>query len=342
MNKKDIRDFILADLKEELAQISEPAYRANQIFSWLYQKGITSFGQATDLPRRLRDKLDKHYIIGALELSEHLKSKDRTEKFLFKLSDGNFIETVLIPAQGRKTVCLSTQVGCKFACAFCASGLRGFKRNLFSGEMTGQILYLQQNLGYSLTNFVFMGMGEPLDNYENVIKAILIMNSPQGMGIASRRITLSTSGIVPGIEKLKNLGLQVNLSLSLHAANDELRSRLMPVNKKYPLEKTIRACEDYLEEGGRKMTLEYVLIEDVNDSPQDAEGLAEISRRLRAKVNLIPYSFVCGLDFKVPSKKAIARFMEILEEKKVGVTLRRSKGQDIQAACGQLAGRQKF
>jgi 23S rRNA (adenine2503-C2)-methyltransferase len=340
MDKKDIRDFTLEELKKELEGIQEPAYRANQIFFWLYQRGPLDFSDFTNLPQKLRDNLGDRYFIRDLELKERLRSCDKTEKFLFKLRDGNFIETVLIPVEsGRKTVCLSTQVGCKFACSFCASGLGGFTRNLRPGEMTGQVLFLQNRLKYHLTNFVFMGMGEPLDNYENVTKAILIMNSRQSMGIAARRITISTCGVIPGIERLKNFGLQVNLSLSLHAANNELRNKLMPINKKYPLEKLIEVCEDFIEASGRKITLEYVLIQDMNDSKQDAEGLATIARRLRAKVNLIPYSFVCGLGYKAPSKSGMAEFMSLLERKNVSVTLRSSKGQDIQAACGQLAGR---
>jgi len=338
---KDIKNLTFEELKSEMNKMGEPDFRAEQIFSWLYQKGASSFHDFSNIPRSLRDKLKEFFFVGELELFSHFRSQDRTEKFLFKLQDGNFIETVLIPSGQRRTVCLSTQVGCKFSCAFCASGLRGFTRNLAPSEMLNQVLYLRQNLDYQLTNLVLMGMGEPLDNYENVAKAILTMNSSQGMGIAARRITVSTCGIIPGLERFKSLGLQVNLSLSLHAVTDKLRNQLMPVNKKYPLEKLLQACQDYLASCGRKMTLEYILFGAVNDSAQDADGLAEIARRLRAKVNLIPYSPVCGLEFRSPSAEKIDRFIKRLEGKRIGVTLRRSKGQDILAACGQLAGRAK-
>jgi 23S rRNA (adenine2503-C2)-methyltransferase len=339
LDKKDIKNLTLEELRAELEAFGEQPYRAEQIYAWIYQKGALDFASLTDLPQKFRERLNQHYFLSALELFGHFRSKDKTEKFLFRLGDGNFIETVLIPTIHRETVCISTQVGCKFGCAFCASGLPGFTRNLTSSEIINQVLYLRGVVHASITNLVFMGMGEPLDNYQNVIKAIEIMNSAQGLRIAARRMTVSTCGLVPRIVRFKTLGLQVNLSLSLHAPNDALRNKLMPVNRKYSLEELIRACEDYIQGGGRKMTLEYVLIQDVNDSPQDAEGLAGIATRLKAKVNLIPYSPVAGLNFKTPDDQTIEFFRQSLERNKVSVTLRRSKGADILAACGQLAGR---
>jgi len=339
MNKKDIKDFTLEELKARLEKWGEPSYRATQVFDWLYKKGATSFEAFTDLPKSLRQKLEEYFSPRSLVLMEQVTSRDGTEKFLFELSDGHFIETVLIPAGKRKTLCLSTQVGCKFACAFCASGMAGFKRNLLPSEIIGQILFLRDELSVHLTNFVFMGMGEPLDNYENVIKAVRIMNDPKGLGIAARRITISTSGVSSALERLKNVKLQVNVSLSLHALRDELRSKLMPINKKYPLAGLLQACQDYIEKTGRKVTLEYILLREINDSAEDARRLAAVAKRLRAKVNLIPSSQICGLAYE-PSPKARAElFLKWLEEKGVGATLRRSKGADIQAACGQLAGR---
>ncbi|MFA4992320.1 MAG: 23S rRNA (adenine(2503)-C(2))-methyltransferase RlmN, partial [Candidatus Omnitrophota bacterium] len=246
---------------------------------------------------------------------------------------------VLIPSGRRRTACLSTQVGCKYNCSFCASGKMGFKRNLAVSEILGQILFLQRELGHEITNFVFMGMGEPFDNYENVSKAISVMNSPKAMGIAARRITISTSGVIPGIKKLRELGLQVNLSVSLHASNNALRDKLMPINKKYPLEELVKACEGYISGGGRMITLEYILIKGVNDSKKDADGLASIARRLRAKINLISFSPVLGSGFKPPLKKDVEIFKEILDNRKINVTVRESKGRDIMAACGQLAGK---
>jgi 23S rRNA (adenine2503-C2)-methyltransferase len=337
--KKDIKDLAFDELKAELAEMGEASYRAGQIFAWLYQKGAANFEAFTNLPKRFRDKLGAEYSISRLELYSVFRSQDLTQKFLFKLDDGNFIETVLIPAGARTTVCLSTQVGCKFSCPFCASGLKGFVRNLTTAEMVNQVLFLKHHEGEPVTNIVFMGMGEPLDNFENLAKAIRIMNSAEGLGIAARRMTVSTCGIVPGIRRFKSLGLQVNLSISLHAVTDEKRTGLVPVNKKYPLETLIEACQDYLKGGGRKITLEYVLIRGFNDSLADADGLARIGRRLKAKVNLIPYSPVLGLPYEVPAEDKIRLFVQRLEERNVSVTLRHSKGTDIQAACGQLAGR---
>jgi 23S rRNA (adenine2503-C2)-methyltransferase len=336
---RDILNLTLAELNREMVTMGEPGYRAAQIFSWLYKRGAGRIEGFTDLSKALREKMTNKFFVGTLGLFGSRRSSDGTEKFLFKLHDGHGIETVLIPSGERKTVCLSSQAGCKFACAFCASGLHGFKRNLTPSEMTGQVRYLEHAGGHKITNFVFMGMGEPLDNYENLEKALRIMNAPEGMGIAARRITISTCGIVPGIQRLAKLDLQVNLSLSLHAVTDRLRDKLMPINRKYPLEKIIEACEAYLGESGRMMTLEYILIERVNDTQNDIEGLAGIARRLRAKVNLISYSQVPAFNFKAPTERSMRVFIDRLEERRVKVTLRQSKGRDIEAACGQLAGK---
>jgi 23S rRNA (adenine2503-C2)-methyltransferase len=334
-----INDLTLAELRAELEAMGEKPFRAVQIFDWLYRKGESDFMAFSSLSKGLREKLAAHFTVCRLELGGRLESKDGTAKFVFRLADANCIETVLIPAGKRKTACLSTQVGCKFGCAFCASGLHGFKRNLSPSEITGQALHVTRVLGVDITNYVFMGMGEPLDNFENLAKAIRIMNSPEGLGIAARRMTISTAGHIPGIGRLRELDLQVNLSLSLHAVTDRLRSRLMPINMKYPLEKLVVACEEYIRSGGRMITLEYVLIRGVNDSLEDADGLAGIARRLRAKVNLIAYSPVAAFAFETPSEGEVRRFIRWLEERKVHVTLRLSKGRDIFAACGQLAPR---
>jgi 23S rRNA (adenine2503-C2)-methyltransferase len=339
MNTKDIRNLRLEELKIKLDEWGELSYRAAQIFDWVYKKGAASFDGFTDLPKGLRRRLEENFSLRPLALAGQVISRDRTEKFLFKLADENFIETVLIPAGQRKTLCLSTQVGCKFACVFCASGRAGFKRNLLSSEILGQILFLRDRLSVRLTNFVFMGMGEPLDNYENVVQAVRIMNDPRGLGIAARRITISTAGITPGLERLKTLGLQVNLSLSLHSVKDDVRSQLLPINRRYPLKELIRACQDYVARTGRMMTLEYILLGDINDTAEDARGLAALAKKLRAKVNLIPYSQVCGLGFETPPRERTKLFLRWLEDRGVSATLRRSKGADIQAACGQLAGK---
>ena len=275
------------------------------------------------------------YLVGSIACFVHLHN------CFFKLSDGNFIESVLISAKNRKTICLSTQVGCKFACSFCASGFIGFIRNLTPAEITNQILFLQHNLKHKITNYVLMGMGEPLDNYENVQKAIMIMNDPEGMAIGARRITISTCGIIPGMKKLQDLRLQINLSVSLHATNNNLRDALMPINKRYPLEKLIKACEDLINATGRMITIEYILIKDKNDSLEDADKLAAIAKKLKAKVNLVPYSTIPTLNFQSTGRKETNIFMNKLINRGVNATLRESKGKDIQAACGQLAGRAK-
>ncbi len=333
------RDLTLEELRAELTAMGEPGFRAGQIFAWLYKKGAGRFEDLTDLPKPLREKLASRFCIDALEPAARVESRDGTVKFLFRFADGAAVETVLIPAGRRRTVCLSTQAGCKFGCAFCASGLNGFKRNLDPSEIVGQALYVEKRLGIDVTNYVFMGMGEPLDNWDNVEKALRIMNAPEGMGIAARRLTISTAGYLPAFERLEALDLQVNLSISLHAVTDRLRDRLMPINRKYPLEKLVEAAERYIRSGGRMITLEYIVMRGLNDSLDDADGLAAIARRLRAKVNLIAYSPVPGLELETPSADDLARFKRWLEERRVRVTVRRSKGTDIAAACGQLAGR---
>ncbi|MBN2097173.1 MAG: 23S rRNA (adenine(2503)-C(2))-methyltransferase RlmN [Candidatus Omnitrophica bacterium] len=337
MLKKNIKDLTLEELEKIVAVLGEPAYRAKQIFSWLYQKGAASFEQMSTISQTLRNKLEKKYVIGTVELSAQLRSSDGTEKFLFKLADGTFIESVLIFAQERKTVCLSTQVGCKFACSFCASGRRGFVRNLLPGEITNQILFLQHKLKHKITNYVFMGMGEPLDNFNNLSKAIMIMDAKEGMNIGSRRITVSTCGIIPGIEKLKKLNPQINLSVSLHAADDQLRDTLVPINRRYRLKELISSCANF----AGKLTLEYVLIKDKNDALQQADQLAKIAKRLGAKVNLIPLSRVTGLDLEPTPGEETGIFLKRLLKQGVQATLRESKGRDISAACGQLAGKLK-
>jgi len=335
----DIRDLTLEELRVELAAIGERPFRAAQIFDWLYKKKAAKFDDFTNLPKALRERLAGRIAFGALELADRRSSPDGTTKFLFRLHDGEHIETVLIPVGRRLTVCLSTQVGCKFACAFCASGRHGFKRNLAPSEIVGQVLFLERALGRDLTNYVFMGMGEPLDNWTNVEKAIRIMNAPEGLAIAARRITVSTAGFVDAFKRLEALDLQINVSISLHAVNDRLRDRLMPINRRFPLEQVVAAAESYIRSGGRMITLEYIFIRGFNDSLDDADGLAGIARRLRAKVNLIAYSPVEGATFETPTDADVARFKRWLEERKVGTTVRLSKGTDIAAACGQLAGR---
>ena len=372
---RDIRDLTIDELRSEFRDMGEPAFRADQAFSWIYRKGSTRFDQFTNFPKPLREKLLSRLTISGLDLHGVFESHDGVRKLVFRLRDGEFIETVLIhsrrqppilksrsktpfsinpgytpgfspgsrmgliPAGPRRTVCVSTQVGCKFGCVFCASGRRGFIRNLTPGEMTGQFLFLRDDLDIALTNIVFMGMGEPLDNIDALDATVRILNAPEGLNFAARRITVSTAGVVPGIERLAALGLQINLSVSLHAATPEKRERLMPIEKKYPLDSLLRACEHYIRVVGRMITLEYVLLEKINDTTSDADALAKVARRLKAKVNLILFSPVPGLAFEPPNEGTWRRFLTRLEAAGIQATLRQSKGRDIQAACGQLAGR---
>ncbi|NQT22148.1 MAG: 23S rRNA (adenine(2503)-C(2))-methyltransferase RlmN [Candidatus Omnitrophica bacterium] len=341
MEKINIYDLMLDDLRKILISLKEMPYRRDQLLSWLYKKNVVDFKGMKNIPKELTEKLEKRLFIGSLKIAEHVKSVDGTEKFLLKLSDGNFIETVLIPSGTRNTLCLSTQVGCKFSCPFCASGKKGFLRNLTPGEIIAEVMAVKKISKDAITNYVFMGMGEPLDNWENVLKAILIMNDPKAMAIGARRITVSTCGIIPEIYDFTKLDLQVNLSISLHAADNSLRDKLVPLNKRYPLEKLIKACENYINRTRRLITLEYVLIKGKNDSIKNIEDLVEIARRLRAKVNVIPYSDVSVLGFSAPSREDTKEFLKNLTNRGINATLRESKGVDISAACGQLAGKIK-
>ncbi|MGB9907606.1 MAG: 23S rRNA (adenine(2503)-C(2))-methyltransferase RlmN [Candidatus Saccharicenans sp.] len=334
-----LTSFTLSELEDYLQAAGEKPYRARQIFQGVYQRGLMDFSEFTDLPLALRQKLAEKFVINPLQLEKTTSSADGTIKYLFRLADGLYIETVLIPSGRRQTVCLSTQVGCKFRCAFCASGLNGFRRNLSPGEIISQVLSLKYQFRHQITNLVFMGMGEPLDNLENVLKAVRILNDECGLNLGARRMTISTAGVIPALRQLQNFDLQINLSLSLHSSIDRQRSQLMPINKKYPLPELVAAAEDYIRSGGRQLTLEYILIKDLNDSLYEAEGLAAIARRLRAKVNLIAYSPVSGLPYLRPASEDLARFQRWLEERKIKVTVRQSKGVDIAAACGQLAGK---
>ena len=337
-NKTDIKELTFEELKAVLKEMGEPDFRVGQVLSWLFQKDASGFEEMTDLGRTLRDKLAVRFSVSWPELAQHLRSRDGAEKFLLRLADGRFIETVLIPGPDRATVCLSTQVGCRFGCPFCASGRPGFVRDLSAAEVVNQVLFVRRGSGRPVTHVVFMGMGEPLDNFDNVGRAIRLLNDRRGVGLAARRITVSTCGVLPGLEKLRALGLQVELSVSLHAASDELRNRLVPLNRKYPLTKLIPALQDYNRATGRQVTFEYALMKGVNDSPQEAGRLATLARRARAKVNLIPLSPTSGSGYEPTPRPAAVAFLRRLEERGVRATLRRSKGGEIQAACGQLAG----
>ena len=339
--KPDLKNYTAENVKTLMTEWNLPAYRARQIYTWLFSRNIHAFSEMTDLPKTLQTKLSESFRLGELSEASYLSAADGTEKYAFSLDDGALIESVLIPAEKRLTACLSTQAGCKFACVFCASGVGGFHRNLTTAEIIEQVLYLKEKKPEKLSNYVFMGMGEPLDNLENLYSAISIMNDPHGLEIASRRISVSTCGIVPGIRRLAEWNLQIQLSVSLHAANDALRNTLMPVNKRYPLKDLIEACSYYHETKGRMITLEYILIDGVNDTEKDARDLAGIQKKLRSKINLIPCSDWGEGTYRRPSEKRTQEFVEYLKAAGGNLTFRNSKGNDIQAACGQLAGKLK-
>ena len=329
---------------DELQSIGQPSYRARQITDWLYKKRVNSFAEMTDLPQVLRAKLADDFSFDRTEVVRVLGSADTTRKFLFRLSDGNLIESVLIPASpalygspsDRRTICLSTQVGCAYGCKFCASGLDGWKRNLRPNEIVNQIIAVERESGERIDNIVFMGMGEPLANYDNVMGAIQIINAPWGIGIGARHITISTSGLVPQIRKLTEQPLQIRLAVSLHGATDDVRSAIMPINRKHNLSALFEACCYFTSRKKQRITFEYILIAEVNDSDKQARELAKHAHALDAKVNLIPYNNVEGLDWVRPSPDRQKRFLAVLRAAGVRATLRREKGDDIAAACGQL------
>lgn len=322
-----------------------PAYRVEQIRNWIFEKGILDWEEMSNLPISLRDELSQIWDTVPMEQVRIQGSADTTRKFLWRLRDEQLIESVLIPAttgtkgvrSSRLTLCVSTQVGCALGCKFCASGLDGLKRNLSTGEIVGQILMARKEAGRRIDNLVFMGMGEPLANLRAVQPALDQILSPKGLGIGARHITLSTSGLVPKILELAKYPAQVRLAISLHGGDNQTRERIMPINRTYPVEQLLEACERFIEERKKMITLEYILIEGINDDLAQADLLANHARRLNAKVNLIPYNQVEGLEWKRPELSQIRAFHKKVEEGKVPrVTLRMEKGHDIDAACGQL------
>ncbi|MBF0483806.1 MAG: 23S rRNA (adenine(2503)-C(2))-methyltransferase RlmN [Candidatus Omnitrophica bacterium] len=336
MKKIDIKNLSSEELQEFLLSNGLPKFRAEQIRTWIFQKAELNLDKMVNLPLPLRKLLDQHFIFWSLKLCSTKISKDKTIKNLFELSDGELIETVLIPADGRNTVCVSTQAGCKFGCKFCASGLKGWKRNLTAGEICEQILLIQKEAGVRVTHVVFMGVGEPFDNYENVIKAVRAINAKDGMGIAARRITISTCGVVPGIERFAGEGLQVELAISLHASNDKLRDEFMPINKKYPLKELIKCCGQYVKKTDRQITFEYILIKDITCTENAARELGVLLRGLLCKLNLIVYNPVQEFAFKSVGKSDITQFQKWLKAEGLHSTVRASRGTDVSAACGQL------
>lgn len=338
-----IYDFSLAELKALLETWGEPAYRARQVWQGLYQQLWDNLDQFTHLPAALRRRLADEFRFSALTPQQQLISDDgETVKVLFSLADGFAIETVLMRYERRRTLCVSTQSGCAMGCVFCATGQMGFKRNLSSGEIIAQILYFARQLqqqGERVTNVVLMGMGEPFHNYQATIDAIDRLNDPEGFNFGERRFTISTVGLIPLIERFADQKRQINLAVSLHAADDELRSSLLPVNRKYPIQDLLEACHRYIQKTGRRITFEWALIKDINDSPQDARRLAKLLQGLLCHVNVIPLNPTVQYPGQATSQQRARAFCEELEKAGISCTIRLRRGIEIQAGCGQLAAR---
>ena len=340
-----LQNLTLPELEQRLIDLGEPKYRGGQVMRWLYGKRAESYEKMSDLPAALRTRFIEEFPFVRLENIRVLGSKDTTQKFLFRLPDGALIESVLIPASpalygeasDRRTICMSTQVGCAYGCKFCASGLDGFARNLSAAEIAGQFIEVERLSGEKINNIVFMGMGEPLANFANLMKAIEIINSEWGIGLGARHITISTSGLAPQIRQLADQPKQLRLAISLHGATDAVREQIMPVNKKYPLAALLEACEYYTSRKKQRITFEYILIRGINDEPSHAADLARFVKHIGgAKVNCIPYNKVEGLEWERPEESRQDAFMAVLEKARVLATIRREKGHDIAAACGQL------
>ena len=333
---KNIKDYDLNELKEEMKKLEEKPFRAEQIFKWLYVEKVKSFDEMTNLSLELREKLSKNYTMCNFEILKKQKSKDGTIKYLFDLLDGNAIETVLMSYHHGYSICVSSQVGCKMGCKFCASTGIEFGRNLSSGEIVEQILAVEQDEGIKISNVVFMGIGEPLDNYENVVNAIHIINNQKGLSIGARHISISTSGLVPKIYRLAEENIQCTLSISLHATNNEKRSSMMPVNNVYPIEELMKACKDYIKKTNRRISFEYALAKDNNDNLEDAKELIKLLKGMLCHVNLIPINKIENGKYTKSSNENIMKFRDYLNDHGIVATIRRELGSDIDAACGQL------
>ena len=336
---RSIYDLSMKDLQDYLEENHIKAFHAKQIFRWIYDKRINDFDLMTDLSKNLITKLKDDFTMSPLTVKDRQISKDGTQKFLFELEDQTLVESVLMIFDYGFSACLSSQVGCNMGCSFCASGLLKKQRDLTAGEIVSQALMIQKQLdedGERLGNIVVMGTGEPFDNYDNVMRAMNILNDPYGLQIGSRHISISTCGIVPGIKRFAKENLQYNLAISLHAPNDELRSFLMPVNKAYPLAVLFDALKEYSTLNNRRLTFEYLLLKGVNDSKKEADEIRDLLKGLNAYINLIPYNKVSEKDFETSDDENALRFYDLLKKNGVAVTLRQKKGDDIDAACGQL------
>jgi len=329
------------ELKQFITSFGKERYRCIQMLRWLYREGVHSIEEMTNLSKKFRQELKEVSTISSLRTLRVEQAKDGTKKFLFQLEDGNCIESVLISDKSRLTLCISTQVGCAFGCRFCLTGKKGWKRDLLLAEILNQILAVRETLkdGASITNIVLMGMGEPLANYDNTLKAIELMVHPEAFKLSSRRITLSTVGLLPELERLSKEKISFSLAISLNASDEETRSHLMPVNRRYPLEKLLEVCRHFPLRPRTRITFEYVLVGGINDTPRDAKRLLKLLRRIPSKINLIPVNEAPGIPFKRPSDEKVREFQEILMKGGFTAIVRASKGAEISAACGQLQGK---
>ena len=333
---KNIKDYNLDSLKLEMQAIGEKPFRAEQIFKWLFVEKVKSFDEMTNLSLELRNKLKENYDICNLTIERKLESKDETKKYLFGLKDGNAIETVLMQYKYGKTVCVSSQIGCKMGCKFCASTGIPFIRSLTAGEIVEQVVAIEQDENCKVSNVVFMGIGEPMDNFENVLNAISIFNNPKGLNIGARHISVSTSGVVPKIYEFADKDIQCTLSISLHSANNEVRSSMMPVNKAYNIQELMKACRYYIEKTNKRISFEYALAKDNNSNLDDAKELCDLLKGMLCHVNLIPINKIENGEYQKASLENIMKFRDYLNDHGIVATIRRELGSDIDAACGQL------
>lgn len=333
---ENIYNYSLEQLTNYFASINQKPFRAKQVFSWLYQKEASFFDEMSNLSKELREQLKEHFTFDILKIVEKQESKDGTIKYLFEMLDGSLIETVLMIHDYGKSLCVTSQVGCNMKCSFCASGLLRKQRDLTPGEIVAQVMKVQLDTKQRISHVVVMGTGEPFDNYDNVMEFVRIINHPNGLAIGARHITISTCGLIPGIQRYSEEGIQTNLAISLHAPNDEIRNQLMPINRRYPLDDLRQAISDYIDKTNRRVTFEYILLKDVNDSLVDARQLAHYLRGLNAYVNLIPYNSVDEHGYQPSDQETIEKFKSELLRLHINVTLRKEHGRDIDGACGQL------
>lgn len=333
---KNIKDYNLEELKEEMKNLEEKPFRAEQIFKWIYVDKVESFDEMTNLSLNLREKLKQNYSMCNYNILKKQESKDGTIKYLFDVLDGNAIETVLMKYHHGYSICVSSQIGCKMGCKFCASTGINFVRSLTSGEIVEQLLAVEKDTGVKISNVVYMGIGEPLDNYDNVVNSIRIINNQKGLNIGARHISISTSGLVPNIYRLAEENIQCTLSISLHATTNEKRSEMMPVNNVYKIEELMKACKDYIEKTNRRISFEYALAKDNNDNLDDAKRLVKLLKGMLCHVNLIPINKIENGKYSKATNENIIKFRDYLNEYGIVATIRRELGSDIDAACGQL------